>query len=40
MRESKSDGEDKLGVSSTAPSSAFLPGDPEVEAVRIPPSDI
>ena len=32
MGESESDGEDDLGVSSTAPSSAFLPGDPVVEA--------
>ena len=32
MRESESDGEDDLVVSSAAPSSAFLPGDPMVEA--------
>ena len=32
MGESKSDGEDDLGVSSAAPSSAFLPSDPMVEA--------
>ena len=35
MEESESDGEDDLGVSSAAPSSAFLPGDPEVEAARL-----
>ena len=40
MVESESDGEDDLGVSSVAPSFAFLPGDPEVEAVQPPPSDI
>ena len=39
MGESESDGEDDLGVSSVAPSSAFLPGDPEVEAIRPSPSD-
>ena len=32
MGESESDEEDDLGVSSVAPSSAFLPGDPVVEA--------
>ena len=32
MGESESDGEDDLGVSSAAPSSAFLPGDPVVKA--------
>ena len=40
MGESESDGEDDLGVSSAAPSSAFLLGDPEVKAVRPLPSDI
>ena len=40
MGESKSDGKDDLGVSLAAPRSAFLPGDPEVEAVRSSPSDI
>ena len=39
MGESESDGEDDLGVSSAAPRSAFLPGDPDVEADRPPPSD-
>ena len=34
MGESESDGEDDLGVSSTAPNSALLPGDPEVEAAQ------
>ena len=37
--ESKSDGEDDLGVSSADPSSAFLPGDPVVEAAQPPSSD-
>ena len=32
MGESESDGEDDLGVSSTALNSALLPSDPEVEA--------
>ena len=40
MGESESDGEDDLGMSSNAPCSAFLPGDPVVEAVRPPSSDI
>ena len=31
MGESDSDGEDDLGVSSVAPSSAFLPGNPDVK---------
>ena len=35
----ESDGEDDLGVSLAAPSSAFLLGDPMVEAVQIPSSD-
>ena len=39
MGESESDGEDDLGVFSAAPSSAFLPGDPEVEAAQPLPSD-
>ena len=39
MGEFESDEEDDLGVSSVAPSSAFLPGDPEVEAARPPSSD-
>ena len=39
MGESKSNGEDGLGVSSTAPSSAFLSGDPVVEATRPSSSD-
>ena len=34
MGESKSDGEDDLGVSSTASSSTFLPSDPVVEAAQ------
>ena len=37
--ESESDEEYDIEVSSTAPSSAFLPSDPEVEAARPPPSD-
>ena len=32
MGESKSEGEDDLGVSSTTPNSALLPSDPKVEA--------
>ena len=39
MGEYESDGEDDLGVSSTAPSSVFLPGDPLVEATRPPSSN-
>ena len=39
MGESESDGEDNLGVSSTAPISTFLPSDPVVEAARPPFSD-
>ena len=39
MEESESDREDDLGVSSAAPSSAFLPDDPVVEAAQIPSSD-
>ena len=39
MEESESDGEDDLGVSSAAPSSAFLPGDPVVEAAQTQSSD-
>ena len=39
LGESKSDGEDDLGVSSAAPSSGFLPGDPVVEAAQTPSSD-
>ena len=35
MGESESDGEDDLGVSSAVPSSAFLPGDPVVEAAYV-----
>ena len=38
--ESESDREDDLGVSSTTPSSAFLPSDLEFEVVWLPPSDI
>ena len=34
MGESESDREDDLGMFSAAPSSAFLPGDPVVEAAR------
>ena len=37
--ESDSDGEDGLGVSSTAPSSALLLGDPVVEVAQAPTSD-
>ena len=37
--ESDSDEEDGLGVSSTIPSSALLPGDPMVEAAQAPASD-
>ena len=36
MRESESNEEDDLGVSSAAPNSAFFPGDPLVEAARPP----
>ena len=39
VRESDSDREDGLGVSSTAPSSALLPGDPMVEAAQSPAFD-
>ena len=39
MGESKSDGEDDLGVSSAAPSSAFLSGDPVIEGAQTPSSD-
>ena len=39
MGESESDREDDLGVSLASPSSAFLPGDPVVEAARPPSSD-
>ena len=39
MGESKSDGEDDLRVSSAAPSSAFLSGDPVVEAAQISSSN-
>ena len=39
MGESGSDGEDDLGVSSTAPYSALFPGDPEAEAAQAPPSN-
>ena len=39
MGESEYDGEDDLGVSSAAPSSAFLPGDPMVEVAQIPSFD-
>ena len=39
MGESEFDGEDDLRVSSAAPSSAFLPGVPEVEATRSSPFD-
>ena len=37
--ESDSEGEDGLGVSSTAPNSALLPGDPMVETAQAPASD-
>ena len=37
--ESDSDKEDGLGVSSTVPSSAFLPGDPVGEVAQAPASD-
>ena len=37
--ESDCDGEDGLGVSLTAPSSALLPGDPVVEAAQASASD-
>ena len=37
--ESNSDEEDCLGVSSTTPSSAFIPSDPVVEAAQAPASD-
>ena len=39
MGESESDGEDNLGVSSTAPNSALLPRDPVVEAAHTPSFD-
>ena len=39
MGESESEGEDDLRVSSTAPKSTLLPGDPEVEAAQAPASD-
>ena len=39
IRESESDEEDDLGVSSAAPSSAFLPDKPVVEAAQPPSSD-
>ena len=39
MGESESDGEDDLRVSSVAPNSAFLPGDPVIEAAHTPSSD-
>ena len=39
MGEFESDREDDLGVSSAAPSSAFLPGDSEVEAAQPLPFD-
>ena len=39
MGESESDGEDDLRVSSAAPSSAFLPSNPMVEAAQTPSSD-
>ena len=39
MGESYYDWEDGLGVSSTAPNSALLPGDPVVEAGQAPASD-
>ena len=39
LGESKSDGEDDLAVSSAAPSSGFLPGDPVVEAAQTSSSD-
>ena len=39
MGESESDWEDDLGVSSAAPSFAFLPGDPVVKAAQTPSSD-
>ena len=37
--ESDSDEEDGLGMSSTVPSFAFLPGDPMVEVAQAPASD-
>ena len=37
--ESESNGEDDLRVSSTAPYSVLLPGDPEAEAAQAPASD-
>ena len=37
--ESDSDREDGIGVSSTAPSSALLPGNPVVEAAQAPASN-
>ena len=39
MGEFESEGEDDLGVSSAAPNSAFLPGDPVVEATQTPSSN-
>ena len=39
MGESEYDGKDDLRVSSAAPGSAFLPGDPVVEAAQTPSSD-
>ena len=39
MGESESDGEDDHRVSSATSRSAFLPGDPDVEAAWPPPSD-
>ena len=39
MGELESDGEDDPGVSSAAPSSTFLHGDPVVEAAQQPSSD-
>ena len=39
MGESEFDEEDDLGVSSTAPSSVFLPGNPVVKAAQTPSSD-
>ena len=39
LRESESNGEDDLRVSSAAPRSAFFVGDPKVQAARPPSSD-
>ena len=39
MGEYESDKEDYLRASSTAPYSALLPGDPEVEAAQAPAFD-